>query len=193
MSTSTKQTQPEIRLSRIGKRPIALPQGVKATVHGTAVVIKGPKGELSQTFDPAVVITADSEPAQLMVMPKDASRFARAAQGTVAAIIKNMVRGVQEPFFKNLEISGTGYKAELKGALLHLSLGKSHPIALKVPESIKVTITENTKVRVEGIDRQQVGQFAANIKHCRKREPYKGKGVHIVGEIKRTKEGKKTA
>ncbi len=178
-------------MSRIGKLPVVIPDNVKAEITDQTVKINGPKGSLEQTFGSVVKIEfADG---QIQVSPVGESRRARAMYGTTRAIIANMVHGVVEGFTKNLEIEGVGFRAAVKGDVLDLSLGFSHPINFPIPEGVTVTVAENTKITVAGPDKQAVGAVAARIKSYYPAEPYKGKGVRIAGEFVRRKEGKKTA
>lgn len=178
-------------MSRIGKLPISIPSQVKVSVDGQVVTVEGPKGKLSRDFDKAVRFNVDG--AELRVEPATDSRHSRSMYGTSRSILQNMVDGVVNGFSKSLEIHGVGFRATLKGDILDLALGYSHPIHYPIPAGITVTITDNTKLKVEGADKQVVGQVAADIKHYYPVEPYKGKGVRIVGEFVRRKEGKKTA
>ena len=178
-------------MSRIGKLPVNIPAGVKVSVSGETVNIEGPKGKLSKTFNPIVSIKIDGE--NVIVSPKEESRFAGAMFGTTRSIINNMVIGVTKVYSKKLEIEGVGFKATLKGDTLDLALGYSHPVLYKLPEGVKVEITDGTKLEILGADKEAVGKVAAEVKHYYPVEPYKGKGVRIVGEYVRRKEGKKTA
>jgi large subunit ribosomal protein L6 len=178
-------------MSRIGKLPIAVPSQVKFELNGTAVKVSGPKGNLEKEFDRNVVIKFEGS--TVSVEPANSSRLAKALHGTTRSIISNMVEGVANGFSKNLEINGVGFKAALTGSKLDLALGYSHPISYEVPAGITVTVTDNTKLKVEGADKHMVGQVAATIKSYYPVEPYKGKGVTIVGEYVRRKEGKKTS
>lgn len=175
-------------MSRIGKLPIALPEGITLDIDKTRVCVEGPKGKLEKDFRSSVNII--QKEGEVIVEPSDTSRFAKAMQGTARSIIANMVQGVKEGYSKNLEIHGVGFRASVQGQKLDLALGYSHPIQYAIPEGITVTVTENTKLKVEGTDKQKVGAVAADIKHFYKPEPYKGKGVHIIGEYVRRKEGK---
>tara|TARA_R100000027_G_scaffold18279_2_gene13156 strand:+ start:24042 stop:24578 length:537 start_codon:yes stop_codon:yes gene_type:complete len=178
-------------MSRIGKLPVAIPEKVKAEITGNNVKIEGPKGALSQTFDPSVAIEfADGE---IRVSPQGDSRRARAMYGTTRSIIANMVEGVVNGYSKKLFIEGVGFRAAVNGSILNLALGYSHPINFPIPEGVTVTVADNTKLTVEGADKQAVGACAARIKNFYPAEPYKGKGVRIEGEFVRRKEGKKTA
>lgn len=179
-------------MSRIGKQPVPIPDKVKVDVKGHTVSVEGPKGKVSKTFAPVVSITIANK--TLTVAPtEDDSRFAKAMYGTVRSIIAGMVKGVSEGYSKELEIQGVGFKANLKGKVLDLALGYSHPILMDIPDGIKVTVTDQTKVKVEGADKQLVGAVTAEIRSYYPPEPYKGKGVRIVGERVRRKEGKTVA
>lgn len=178
-------------MSRIGKLPIPILDKANVAIDGQTVRVEGPKGKLEKTFDRSVNIEqADGE---IRVAPVDSSRHARAMYGTARSIINNMVVGVVDGFEKKLEIKGVGFRAALQGDILDLSLGYSHPVTVKIPEGITVTVAENTKLTVAGVDKQVVGQITATIYSYFPAEPYKGKGVHIVGQYVRRKEGKKSA
>lgn len=177
--------------SRKGKLPIHLGSQVKVDIQGTDVVVTGPKGSLKKSFAPCVEIKLEGD--VLVVNPLNEDRFSSAMHGTVRSILANMVQGVQNPYFKDLEIQGVGFKANVSGNVLDLALGFSHPIKYEIPEGISVQVKENTKIHVEGADKHLVGQVAADIKHYYPVEPYKGKGVRIIGEYVRRKEGKKKA
>lgn len=178
-------------MSRIGKIAVAVPAGVKVSVAGTTVNVEGPKGKLSQTFADCVQISFDD--GKIHVKPLSDTTFAGAMHGTARSIINNMVKGVTEGYSKQLEIQGVGFKATLKGDKLDLALGQSHPIIYSIPSGIKIAVADGVKIDVSGPDKRLVGQVAADIKSYKPVEPYKGKGVRIVGEYVRRKEGKKTA
>lgn len=178
-------------MSRIGKQPIPVPEKVKVDIQGQTVAVEGPKGKITKSFAPVVTIALADE--QVTVAPVDQSRFSRAMYGTARSIIAGMVKGVHEGFSKELEIHGVGFRAVLKGNKLDLALGYSHEIIMDVPEGIVITITDQTKVKVEGADKQLVGAVAAEMRSYYPPEPYKGKGVHLVGERVRRKEGKTVA
>ena len=178
-------------MSRIGKQPISIPDKTKVEISGQTVSVEGPKGKISKTFNSAAAISM--EDGVITVAPADSTRFANAMYGTARSIIAGMVLGVTEGFSKDLEIQGVGFKAVLKGSTLDLALGYSHPILYPVPAGITVTVTDQTKVKVEGVDKQMVGEVAANIRSYYPAEPYKGKGVRYVGERVRRKEGKTVA
>jgi len=178
-------------MSRVGKVPVIIPAKVKVDIQDTTVSVDGPKGKVSRTFAPVVSITvADSK---VTVQPLDQSRFSRAMFGTARSVIAGMVKGASEGFVKELEIQGVGFKAALKGKQLDLALGYSHPILFDIPEGIKITVAEGTKLKVEGADKQLVGMVTSQIRSFYPPEPYKGKGVRIVGERVRRKEGKTVA
>jgi large subunit ribosomal protein L6 len=179
-------------MSRAEKTPIHVPSGVGVEIANSRMAVKGPKGQLEKDFPPCVVIQR-GENNDIWVKPADDSRRAQAITGTIKSILTAMVHGVTSGFAKDLEISGVGFKAVLKGNALDLALGKSHPILYPIPDGIKVTVADGVKVHVEGMDKQLVGQVAADIRRFYPVEPYKGKGVRIVGEFVRRKEGKKTA
>jgi len=178
-------------MSRIGKLPVAIPDKVKVSVADNTVNVEGPKGKLEKHFDRNVTITVEEN--EVKVSPANNSRPARAMYGTARSIIDNMVNGVVNGYSKDLIIEGVGFRAALNGQNLNLNLGYSHDINYTVPAGVTITITDNTKLKVEGADKHMVGQVAADIKHFYPVEPYKGKGVRIVGEYVRRKEGKKTA
>lgn len=177
-------------MSRIGKQPITVPAGVKVAIDGAKVSVEGPKGKLARDFRG---VSFALEGNQVRVSPVGEGREAGALHGTARAIVRNMVEGCATGYTKKLEIEGVGFKALLKGDTLDLVLGYSHPILYKLPAGVKVTVTENVKIEVTGPDRHLVGQVAADIYSYYPVEPYKGKGVRIVGQFIRRKEGKKTA
>jgi large subunit ribosomal protein L6 len=179
-------------MSRIGKQPVPIPDKVKVDIkEGNNVFVEGPKGKVQKQFADAVKIAITDK--KVIVSPTSDSRFAGAMYGTARSIIAGMVKGVTEGYSKDLEIQGVGFKAVLKGKQIDLSLGYSHPILHDIPEGIKITIVDGTKIKVEGCDKQTVGQITAEIRAYYKPEPYKGKGVRIVGERVRRKEGKTVA
>jgi large subunit ribosomal protein L6 len=178
-------------MSRIGKQPVPIPDKVKVDIKDTTVHVEGPKGKVHKTFAPVVTIKIADK--QLIVAPIGETRFANAMYGTARSIISSMVKGVTVGFSKDLEIQGVGFKANLKGKQLDLALGYSHPIVMDIPEGIKITVVEGTKLKVEGCDKQLVGAVTAEIRSYYPPEPYKGKGVRIVGERVRRKEGKTVA
>jgi len=176
-------------MSRIGKKQIDLPEKVKVDfgVNG-AVQVEGPKGKLQWTMP--TQISAKLNERTVVVERADESRESRALHGLSRALIANMVAGVSAGFMKDLEINGVGFKAAVSGSVLNLSLGFSHPINFSIPDGIKITVAENTKIKIEGIDKHLVGQVAADIRRYYPPEPYKGKGVKYAGEVIRRKEGK---
>ena len=176
-------------MSRIGKKAIELPAKVKLNVSGEgAISVEGPKGKLEWTLPKQ--ISARIEGTQVSVIRGSEDRKVRALHGLSRALINNMVTGVSAGFIKDLEIQGVGFKAAVKGAILDLNLGFSHDIHFPIPQGIKVTVAENTKIKIEGIVRQLVGQVAADIRAYYPPEPYKGKGVRYAGEQIQRKEGK---
>lgn len=183
-------------MSRIGKVPVIIPDKAKVSVKDGLVSIEGPKGKASRQFDPAVTtITVDGN--HIHCAPVGDSRHAGAMHGTVRSLIAGMIKGVTEGYSESLEIQGVGFKATLKGKVLDLALGYSHPILYPIPEGIIVTVGEtpqkNPLIKIDGFDKKMVGQVAADIYSFYKVEPYKGKGVRILGRHIRRKEGKKTA
>ena len=178
-------------MSRIGKIPVDIPAGVEVGLDNQTIRVKGPKGELSKTFSPLAVIKVSDD--TVVVSPANDSRAAQAQYGTTRSIIANMVQGVTQPFSKDLLIEGVGFRAAIKGSVIDLELGYSHPVEHTIPEGVTVTVADNVKIHVEGADKQMVGQIAAEIKSYYPVEPYKGKGVRILGQYVRRKEGKKSA
>ena len=179
-------------MSRIGKQPVHIPAKVKVSVKdGNVVLVEGPKGKVEKSFADVVAIKIADGVAT--VAPKEETRFARAMYGTTRSVIAGMVKGVTEGYSKELEIQGVGFKATLKGNKLDLALGYSHEILHDIPEGLKVTVTDGTKLKIEGCDKQLVGQLTAEVRAYYPIEPYKGKGVRIVGERVRRKEGKTVA
>ncbi len=175
-------------MSRVGKLPITLPDKVSIKIDQSRVQIEGPKGKLEWELPEGVEISQQDN--TIVVDRASDQRRHRAMHGTARSIVANMVQGVHEGFVKNLEIKGVGFRAAVKGKELDLSLGYSHPVLHPIPDDLKVTVNENTKIQVEGIDKQRVGQFAAEVRAYYPPEPYKGKGVAYVGEYIRRKEGK---
>ncbi|MEJ8562502.1 50S ribosomal protein L6 [Yoonia sp. GPGPB17] len=176
-------------MSRIGKKPVELPSGVTASVSGQTIEVKGPKGTRSFKATDDVTITVDGN--VVTVEPRGKSKRARQQWGMSRTMVANLATGVSEGFKKELELSGVGYRAQMQGNTLKLSLGYSHDVNFEVPEGVTVTAPKPTDVIVEGIDEQVVGQVAANIRAWRKPEPYKGKGIKYKGEYIFRKEGKK--
>ncbi|MCF7887324.1 MAG: 50S ribosomal protein L6 [Candidatus Omnitrophica bacterium] len=178
-------------MSRIGKQPIIIPKEVKVEIKENLVSVQGPKGRLSFSFNKLIQLElADNA---LLVKKEKDSKTARSLHGTTRAIVANLVKGVTEGFKKELEIIGVGYKAQMKGKNLDLNLGFSHSVELAIPEGLKVSVPSATRIVVEGIDKQQVGQLAAKIRKIYPPEPYKGKGVRYLGEEVQKKIGKALA
>ena len=175
-------------MSRIGKKPIALPAGVTATIKGSEVTVKGPKGSLTRTLPTDIVATLDGN-VVTVTRPSDENRH-KSLHGLSRTLIANMVEGVSNGYKTALEIQGVGYKAETKPYGINLVVGYSHPVEIKAPEGIKLVVETPTLVRVEGINKELVGQLAAEIRNVRPPEPYKGKGIRYVGEFVRRKAGK---
>lgn len=175
-------------MSRIGKTPIELPAGVDVTVKGTSVEVKGAKGSLAQQVDPVVTVSVDDGVVNLTAVNDE--RSTRALHGLYRSLIKNMVIGVSEGYSKELTAVGVGYRAALKGSNIELQVGFSHPVHIEAPDGITFEVPEPTKIIVTGIDKQKVGQIAANIRSVRPPEPYKGKGIRYKDEQVRRKAGK---
>ena len=176
-------------MSRIGKKPVPLPQGVTAAVSGQTVTAKGPKGELKFVVNDEVLVKFEDN--QIAVQPRDQSKSARSKWGMSRTQIVNILHGVKDGFEKKLEISGVGYRAAMQGKNLQLALGFSHEVVYQTPQGITISVGKPTEITVNGIDKQQVGQVAAEIRKYRGPEPYKGKGVKYAGEKIVRKEGKK--
>jgi large subunit ribosomal protein L6 len=175
-------------MSRIGRQPIPVPAGVTAKVDGSDITVTGPKGTLTlKVADPIVVAEEDGT---LVVTRPDDERASRALHGLTRTLVSNMVTGVTQGYEKGLEIVGTGYRVAAKGSDLEFQLGFSHPVVVTAPEGITFAVESPVKFKVQGIDKQKVGEVAANIRKIRKPEPYKGKGVRYEGEVVRRKAGK---
>ncbi len=175
-------------MSRVGRMPVKLPAGVKVTQNGNAVTVKGPKGELTQSFDPQIKVTFDKD--QIVVETPQAPGY-DAMHGLTRALIHNMVVGVTEGYKRSLEVEGVGYRAELQGKNLILALGFSHSVTYEAPVGISFIVDKSQRLfTIEGVDRQLVGEVAAKIRSIRPPEPYKGKGIHYQGEKVRRKAGK---
>ena len=175
-------------MSRIGRQPIPVPAGVTASIDGSVITVKGPKGTLNLTVaDPIVVAQEDGN---LVVTRPNDERASRALHGLTRTLVSNMVTGVTQGYEKGLEIVGTGYRVAAKGTDLEFQLGFSHPVVVKAPQGISFQVDSPIKFKVQGIDKPQVGEVAANIRKLRKPEPYKGKGVRYEGEVVRRKAGK---
>jgi len=176
-------------MSRIGKKAVPLPKGVEAKVSGHVITVKGPKGTRSFTFTEAVTVTVGD--GEISVQPADLTKDSRAQWGMVRSMVKNLVIGVTQGFRKELEINGVGYRVQMQGKVLKMTLGFSHDVDFEVPEGVTVTTPKQTEIVVEGIDQQLVGQVAANIREWRTPEPYKGKGIKYKTEYIFRKAGKK--
>ena len=176
-------------MSRIGKKPVQIPAGVDVAVDGSHVTVKGPKGQLELDIYNKLEVSVEGQVVLTVSRPDD-ERETRARHGLTRALIQNMVTGVSEGYTKALELAGVGYRVQLKGTSLELSLGYSHPVIYDAPDGITFEVPDNTHINVKGINKQQVGQVAAEIRGKRPPEPYKGKGIHYVGEHIRRKLGK---
>jgi large subunit ribosomal protein L6 len=176
-------------MSRIGKKPVPIPAGVTASMEAGTLSVKGPKGELKMPMSD--LISYEMQDDGLLVKPANGSKAARAFWGMQRTLVQNLVTGVTEGFTKVLEITGVGYRANSQGKMLKLQLGYSHDVDLAIPDGIEIKTPDNTTVEISGIDKQKVGQVAAEIRRWRKPEPYKGKGIKYRGEYIFRKEGKK--
>jgi len=176
-------------MSRIGKQPVALPDGVSASVSGQTIEVKGPKHSSSFTFTDDVTIEIGN--GEITVHPRGRSKRARQQWGMSRTIVANLVHGAQQAFRQELEIRGVGYRAQVQGKVLKLNLGLSHDVNFEIPDGVSITAPKPTELVIEGHDKQQVGQVAANIRDWRRPEPYKGKGIRYKGEFIFQKEGKK--
>ena len=176
-------------MSRIGQRPVPVPQGVTVEISGRGMTATGPKGALSMTLVEEVLASQEND--EIIVRPRDNSKRARTMWGMQRTLVDNLVRGVSEGFSLELEIHGVGYRAAVEGRTLNLQMGYSHEINYDIPEGIEIRCERPTAVSVSGMDRQKVGQVAADIRAFRKPEPYKGKGIRYVGEYVFRKEGKR--
>lgn len=181
-------------MSRIGKLPVIIPEKVEIQIQDSSVEVKGPKGTLKCHYEPEYV-QVKKEENQIIVSPQNETQSARSRHGLYRSLIHNLIEGVTNGFSKKLEIKGVGYRAALKGKILELNLGYSHPISFDIPEGIDITFDEKsqTNFTISGIDKQKVGQTAAIIRSFRKPEPYKGKGIHYEGEYILRKVGKSVA
>jgi len=175
-------------MSRIGRKPVALPKGVTAQIEGHKITVKGPKGEISRTLHEDMNIALEDSTV-VVTRPSDEAQH-KSLHGLTRTLVANMVQGVTEGFAKSLEIQGVGYKAEPKPFGVQLVVGFSHPVPYKAPTGIKITVTNNVNVKIEGIDKELVGQVAAELRNVRPPEPYKGKGIRYAGEQVRRKAGK---
>ena len=177
-------------MSRIGKQSLSLPDGVAVALSDGVLTVTGPKGVLSRPVRDEIEFSVASDSVSLR--PVSSSRLARNLWGTYASHMRNMVLGVTEGYRKQLEVHGVGYRAEMKGGALELRVGFSHPVLLSIPEGLEVEV-KDAVITVSGMDKEAVGQFAAEVRRVRKPEPYKGKGIRYVGEVVRRKQGKKAA
>lgn len=175
-------------MSRIGKKPVPVPSGVTVTLDGSTLAVKGPKGELKRTFHPAISLVVENNQV-VLARPNDEQRN-RALHGLSRTLVANMVEGVTKGYQKVLEIQGVGYKAESKPYGVNLVVGFSHPVPVHAPTGIKISVENNTVLKIEGADKEKVGQVAAEIRQVRPPEPYKGKGIRYQGEQVRRKAGK---
>ena len=175
-------------MSRIGKQPVAVPANVEVTIDGHNLTVKGPKGELHRSFNPMMTIAREGD--EIIVSRPDDSREAKSLHGLTRTLIHNMVVGVTEGFRKDLEIQGVGYRAAKQGSKLTLTLGFSHPVEFEDTDTIKIELKDALHFSIVGIDKQEVGQYAAEVRGKRPPEPYKGKGIRYVGEYVIRKEGK---
>lgn len=175
-------------MSRVGKKPITIPNGVEVTIDGNTVTVKGPKGTLTRQIHPDMTVKKEDNVIKVE-RPSD-DRFHRALHGTTRSIIANMVEGVSNGFSKTLELVGVGYRAQKKGKAVVLNVGYSHPVEVPEPEGIELEVPSATQIIVKGIDKEKVGAVAANIRAIREPEPYKGKGIKYSDERIRRKEGK---
>ncbi|KXB56644.1 50S ribosomal protein L6 [Gemelliphila asaccharolytica] len=175
-------------MSRIGNKVITIPKGVEVKIDNNFATVKGPKGELKQQFSDELTFSVEGNEVKV-VRPSDSKKH-KTIHGTARALLANMVTGVSEGFKKELELVGVGYRAQMQGKKLVLSVGYSHPVEFTEIEGIKLSVEANTKVKIEGIDKELVGQYAAKVRAVRPPEPYKGKGIRYAGEYIRRKEGK---
>jgi large subunit ribosomal protein L6 len=175
-------------MSRIGNRPVAIPSGVTLDLQGNTLAVKGPKGELSQELPAEIEVEIGD--GQIAFKRSDDKTQTRALHGLARALVGNMVTGVTTGFVRELEIQGVGYRADARGSTLNLLLGLSHPVDMPVPDGLSVSVEGNTRIKIEGIDKEQVGQFAADVRRLRPPEPYKGKGIRYSDERVRRKVGK---
>ncbi len=176
-------------MSRIGKNPVPVPNGVTATINGKTVEVKGPKGQLSFVLNDLVL--AEMTDQGIKIDPRDDSKAARSMWGMSRTMVANLITGVTTGFERKLEISGVGYRAQVQGSNLQLALGYSHDVVYPIPSDIQITCPKPTEITISGIDKQRVGQVAAEIREYRAPEPYKGKGIRYAGEFIVRKEGKK--
>jgi large subunit ribosomal protein L6 len=177
-------------MSRIGNKPVPVPAGVKVDVDGLRITVQGPLGKLDLEFRPEVTVAFDDQAGQIVVTRQDDSRPARAFHGLTRALVQNMIVGVTQGYQKKLEIVGVGYIAAVQNGVLQLRVGLANELQKPIPEGLEVTCPDQQHVLVKGIDKQKVGEFAAEVRALRKPEPYKGKGIRYDGEVVRRKQGK---
>ena len=175
-------------MSRIGKKPVSIPKGTKASVDGDTLTIEGPKGKLRQALLPEIAIKIEQN--EISFTRSGESGPERARHGLMRALVANAIEGVSQGFSKQLEVIGVGYRAEVKGREVHFALGYSHPVIFPIPEGVNVEVDKQNRITVSGCDRQQIGQVAAEIRSLRKPDPYKGKGIKYATEVIRRKVGK---
>jgi large subunit ribosomal protein L6 len=178
-------------MSRIGNRELTIPNGVTVTVVDNTITVKGPKGELNYTFDKSITVTVNEN--KINITRANETKTVKSLHGTTNALVSNMLVGVSEGFVKELEAVGVGYRFNVAGKKITVSAGYSHPVEVTVPEDLTVEAASATELKVSGIDKQKVSEFAANVRKIRQPEPYKGKGIRYKGEHIRRKEGKKAA
>lgn len=176
-------------MSRIGKYPIEIPQGVSVSFSNEVFSVKGPKGELTRVIPKNVKVTVSEK--EIVLTPEESKENLSSVWGTISAHAKNMMEGVSKGFEKKLQIEGIGYKGEVKGKEIHFALGFSHPVIVTIPEELTATV-EKGIITISGIDKEKVGHFAAKIRDYKKPEPYKGKGIRYIGEVIHMKQGKKS-
>jgi large subunit ribosomal protein L6 len=180
-------------MSRIGKKPLPVPKGVKVQLEGRLLKVEGPKGKLQWEYRPEVAVAYDEQAQTLTVTRKDDEALSRALHGTTRAVMKNMLDGVTQGYERRLEIIGVGYLAAVVGQTLQLRVGYANELQVPIPEGIKVSVPDQQHIVVQGIDKQMVGHFTASVRALRKPEPYKGKGIRFLGEPVRRKQGKAMA
>src|SRR3989338_932048 len=178
-------------MSRVGKKPVEIPQGVQVALKESVVTVKGPKGTLTFAIPKLVKLSVEKDKVVLTRGSED--RFSKSQHGMVRSIVQNMVHGVTQQFAKELDIQGVGYRAELKGKNLQLALGFSHPVLFPIPEGIQIQVANQTKLTISGCDKELVGQTAANIRGLKPPEPYQGKGIRYLNEVVKRKVGKQAA
>ena len=188
MAKTSKETETKQKTSRIGKKPVVIPEGVTVTLEGNTIKAKGPLGEQSVTIVPEITVKVEGNEVLLTTSSDD--RKVRALHGLSRTLVSNTINGVKTPFVKKLEIQGVGYRAAMQGTTLNLALGYSHPVNIVPPKTVKIEVEANTKITVSGMNKQEVGDIAALIRSKRPPEVYKGKGIRYEGEYIRRKAGK---